>query len=275
MSRRQLLTREEEIDLLEQFRSGNDRAGMRIALGYEALILSTANHFYRLNQRFVEKGDVINAGFEGFMIALRNVKKGFDYSRGYRFGTYARPWIRKSIASLIRHERWWAPSIPERTHNQVIKIFVSERKLRNSLGSEPTLADLANDSGMSLSTVQKLKGWLNSDEVISLSLPTGDGSSSLDGVLRDRWIGSPLSVVADADMRDTVSNVLRTLSPRQDKIIRLRFGIGCEREHSIEEIAAEFDLTAQQVRRIHDAAIENLRGNTPSWHLRAVHGGVN
>jgi RNA polymerase sigma factor (sigma-70 family) len=143
MKRAQILTTEQEVSLLDSFRAGDDEAGAALALGYSPLIEATAHHFYRLNQRFADKQDLISVGFEGFMTALQSAKQRFDCSHGNRLGTYVRPWIHHFIASYIRRERWWAPSIPDRIHRKVVRLSIAERQLRQDLGRQPDIAELA------------------------------------------------------------------------------------------------------------------------------------
>jgi RNA polymerase primary sigma factor len=106
---------------------------------------------------------------------------------------------------------------------------------------------------------------------VSLETPVGrDGESALGDLIEDRWVGSPVDAVIDTNVRDETANILKTLSPKEEKVIRLRFGIGCEREHTLEEIGQEFDVTRERIRQIEAKALRQLRSPERARHLRAL-----
>jgi RNA polymerase primary sigma factor len=106
---------------------------------------------------------------------------------------------------------------------------------------------------------------------VSLETPVGrDGESALGDLIEDRWVNSPVETVIDSNVRDETANILKTLSPKEEKVIRLRFGIGCEREHTLEEIGQQFDVTRERIRQIEAKALRQLRSPERARHLRAL-----
>jgi len=106
---------------------------------------------------------------------------------------------------------------------------------------------------------------------VSLETSVGrNGESTLGDLIEDRWVGSPVDAVNESKVSDETAGILKTLSPREEKVIRLRFGIGCEREHTLEEIGQEFDLTRERIRQIEDKALRHLRAPETARRLRAL-----
>ena len=117
--------------------------------------------------------------------------------------------------------------------------------------------------------VQKLKTI--SRDPVSLETPVGrDGESALGDLIEDRWVGSPVDAVIESNVRDETAGILKTLSPKEEKVIRMRFGIGCEREHTLEEIGQEFDVTRERIRQIEAKALRQLRAPERARRLRAL-----
>jgi RNA polymerase primary sigma factor len=117
--------------------------------------------------------------------------------------------------------------------------------------------------------VQKLKTI--SRDPVSLETPVGrDGESALGDLIEDRWVASPVDSVIDSNIREETAAILKTLSPKEEKVIRLRFGIGCDREHTLEEIGQQFDVTRERIRQIEAKALRQLRSPERARHLRAL-----
>jgi Sigma-70, region 4/Sigma-70 region 3 len=144
----------------------------------------------------------------------------------------------------------------------------------NALGkrhnhSLPRQREIGRRMDIPVEKVQKLKTI--SRDPVSLETPVGrDGESALGDLIEDRWVGSPVDAVIDSNVRDETANILKTLSPKEEKVIRLRFGIGCEREHTLEEIGQEFDVTRERIRQIEAKALRQLRSPERARHLRAL-----
>jgi RNA polymerase primary sigma factor len=149
------------------------------------------------------------------------------------------------------------------------KFLRATRELEKELGGVPTNEEISRRMDISVEKVQKLKTI--SRDPVSLETPVGrDGESALGDLIEDRWVGSPVDAVIDSNVRDETANILKTLSPKEEKVIRLRFGIGCDREHTLEEIGQEFDVTRERIRQIEAKALRQLRSPERARHLRAL-----
>ena len=119
--------------------------------------------------------------------------------------------------------------------------------------------------------VQRRFDQLPDQEPVSLETPVGrDGESALGDLIEDRWVGSPVDAVIESNVRDETAGILKTLSPKEEKVIRMRFGIGCEREHTLEEIGQEFDVTRERIRQIEAKALRQLRALERAGRLLAL-----
>lgn len=139
------------------------------------------------------------------------------------------------------------------------RVAAVEARLRLSNGAEPTLNELSICANVEPDVARRALGWLY-DRVLSLSQPLGEDGGTLLDLIEDRWVGSPRDAIADTKLRDRVAEVLKTLRPREELIIRLRFGIGCEREHTLEEVGAELHIRASRVWQIELRAMTKLKG---------------
>jgi RNA polymerase primary sigma factor len=141
----------------------------------------------------------------------------------------------------------------------------ASRELEKELCRTPTHNEIGRRMDIPVEKVQKLKTILRAP--VSLETPVGrDGESVLGDLIEDQWVGSPVDAINEGNVRDETAGILKILSPREEKVIRLRFGIGCEREHTLEEIGREFDVTRERIRQIEAKALGHLRA--PEWALR-------
>jgi RNA polymerase primary sigma factor len=154
--------------------------------------------------------------------------------------------------------------------NESMNKFVrATRELEKERDRAPTDDDISRRTDLPVEKVQKLKSI--SRAPISLQTPVGrDGETALGDLIEDKRVSSPVDSVMDTDVRDRTANILKMLTPREEKVIRLRFGIGCDREHTLEEIGQEFDVTRERIRQIEAKALRQLRSPDRVRHLRAL-----
>jgi RNA polymerase primary sigma factor len=191
----------------------------------------------------------------------------FDYRRGYKFSTYATWWVRQAITRAIADQARTI-RIPVHMIETINKLVRTQRFLQQELGREPTSEELARRMELPVGKVRKVLRI--AQEPISLETPVGEEEEShLGDFIVDRRVTSPSEAVINLNLREQTAEVLKTLSPREEKIIKMRFGLQDGSEHTLEEVGQHFAVTRERIRQIEAKALRKLRHPSRSHRLRA------
>jgi RNA polymerase primary sigma factor len=284
ISRTPLLTAAEEIKLASAMKKGNrarallrrrtgnsvkrarlaatvrkgDQARRKLVQANARLVISIAKNYRGWGVPF---SDLIQEGNLGLIHAADK----FDHTRGFKFSTYATWWIRQSVRRAIA-EQGRTIRLPVHKWEKVNKLARVSRELEQALGRKPTPNEVAQELGMTLEKIERLVE--HSQQLLSLDMPVGEGDTSLGELIADDIAPEPAEAATKAVLREQVRGALSSLNEREERILKLRYGLSDGQEHTLDEIGAQLGKTRERIRQIEAEALRKLRHPARSRQLR-------
>ncbi len=259
IGRTPLLTFEMEIQLAKQYEKGNETAKEKLIKANLRLVVSIAKKYLGRRLSFL---DLIQEGNKGL---IRGVEK-YDWRRGYKFSTYATWWIRQAITRAIADQSRTI-RIPVHMVDQINRFYKTQRRLIQKLGREPTSKEIAKEMQITVDEVENLMKI--SQQPKSLSTPVGDDKeATLEQFVADQSQPSLYDKVSRELLKETLQKVLDTLSPRERKVLIMRFGLEDGKPKTLEEVGKEFKVTRERIRQIEAKAIRKLKHPTRARKLK-------
>jgi RNA polymerase primary sigma factor len=245
-----LLTAEEEIDLAQKIEKGSLPARKKLTQSNLRLVVSIAKKYIGRGMSFL---DLIQEGNQGLMRAVEK----YDWRRGYKFSTYATWWIRQAITRAIADQARTI-RIPVHMVETINKLIRTSRKLMQKLGREPTPKEIGNEMDMSPEKVREI--FKIAQDITSLEKPVGDDKDSLLGdFIKDTSTPTPYDTASKQFLKENIEEVLGSLSDREAKVLKMRFGLAGYKPMTLEEVGKEFGVTRERIRQIEAKALRKLK----------------